>query len=512
VTVSADPILLQPAESWVPVQLNVQVLDDTDPNPSIALVEILPSWETDPAAVIYGAEYGTADDRVMLKAERGTEERWYWLTYAATDAAGNITYATTIVHVGNQRPAAEAGPDQTVDEGTMVGFDGSGSADADGDFLTYYWDFGDGSTGAGPSPAHSYADNGTYTVTVTVDDQYFGGRHSDTLVVTVNNVAPTVAPISGPGSGVRGQTLTFSGTFIDPGTQDTHTTGWQVLLGTRVVASGSGTDCSFIPTTSGQYDVTFSVTDDDGGLGGASKPVTVQAMEVQPEADDPTKVALVIGGTTGNDLITVAPAILAGRYWVWINSILPQVSAPPEGTSFDRIVVYGQAGHDAIAAVGVAIPAWLYGDAGNDLLKGGSGDDVLLGGEGNDILVGGAGRNLLIGGNGSDFLMGGFGDDILIAGRTTFDVRTAANDAALRAVMREWTGDDTYELRVGRLQEVLRTGEHGGQATVFDDCAPDVLLGMDGRDWFFANVRGEGVGDGVVGDSLEEFVADLLAR
>ncbi len=470
-SVSADPVVLLPPEDWVPVQVHVQVQDDADPSPLVALVDIAPSWETDPAAVIYGAEYGTADDSLLLKAERGAEERWYRLTYAASDAAGNITYATTTVYVGNHQPAADAGPDQTANEGQAVLFDGTASADDDGDALSYFWDFGDGSTDTGPSPSHSYADDGTYTVTLTVDDQYFGGRHSDTLTVTVNNVAPTVAPISGPGSGVRGQTLSFSGSFTDLGTADTHTTSWQVLLGTSVVASGSGTDFSFTPTTSGQYQVTFSVTDDGGGVGTASKPVSVQAMEVQPEADDPTKVALVIGGTAGGDIITITPAILAGRYWVWINSILPQVCAPPEGTSFDRIVVYGQAGGDIIAAVGVSISAWLYGDAGNDLLKGGSGDDILLGGEGNDILVGGLGRNVLIGGNGSDLLWGGLGDEILIAGRTALDAPTAANDAALRAVMREWTCGDSYEVRVVRLQNVLRTGQNGQPATVFDDDA-----------------------------------------
>jgi ELWxxDGT repeat protein len=99
--------------------------------------------------------------------------------------------ASRTVTVTNADPVAIAGADQTVDEGTTVVFDGSGSTDADGDALIYAWSFGDGNTGNGATASHVYADNGTYTVTLTVSDG-FGGSHSDMLKITVENVAPTV--------------------------------------------------------------------------------------------------------------------------------------------------------------------------------------------------------------------------------------------------------------------------------------------------------------------------------
>ncbi|MDN4161704.1 PKD domain-containing protein [Nocardioides abyssi] len=49
-------------------------------------------------------------------------------------------------------------------------FNASGSADADGDDLTYAWTFGDGQTGTGATPSHTYAADGTRTVTLTVSD------------------------------------------------------------------------------------------------------------------------------------------------------------------------------------------------------------------------------------------------------------------------------------------------------------------------------------------------------
>ena len=57
------------------------------------------------------------------------------------------------------------------------------------------------------------------------------------------------------------------------------------------------------------------------------------------------------------------------------------------------------------------------------------------------------GPNLLIGGSGADTLIAGSGDDLLIAGTTAFD----ANEAALAAIMAEWTSGRDYATRVANL-------------------------------------------------------------
>jgi serine protease AprX len=57
----------------------------------------------------------------------------------------------------------------------------SSATDADGDTLTYSWDFGDGTTGTGALVEHAYAGSGTYTAVVTVTD----GVDSATGTVTV---------------------------------------------------------------------------------------------------------------------------------------------------------------------------------------------------------------------------------------------------------------------------------------------------------------------------------------
>lgn len=69
-----------------------------------------------------------------------------------------------------------------------VQFDGRQSTDADGQLVSYAWDFGDGSApvvGAADTVAHTYGVPGTFTATLTVTDDD-GLKDSETLPVTVN--------------------------------------------------------------------------------------------------------------------------------------------------------------------------------------------------------------------------------------------------------------------------------------------------------------------------------------
>ena len=134
----------------------------------------------------------------------------------------------------------------------------------------------------------------------------------------------------------------------------------------------------------------------------------------------------------------------------------------------------------------------LYGQAGNDTLIGGVGNNILVGGDGNDKLIARFGRNILIGGDGNDKLYGNAGDDILIAGSTAHD----EDDAALQAILDEWTSGDSYEDRVATIRI-----DGFNDATVFDDGLADILVGDGGRDWFWA-----GVNDKIKGRRANEFV------
>ena len=90
------------------------------------------------------------------------------------------------IHV-NTPPIADAGPNHVYCTNVVSKFDGSGSSDADGDNLSYSWDFGDGNTGEGVNTTHVYSKPGTYSCTLTVDDNSGAayGRSTDSFTVVI---------------------------------------------------------------------------------------------------------------------------------------------------------------------------------------------------------------------------------------------------------------------------------------------------------------------------------------
>jgi cyclophilin family peptidyl-prolyl cis-trans isomerase len=199
---------------------------------------------------------------------------------------------------------------------------------------------------------------------------------------------------------------------------------------------------------------------------------------------DTTQKALYVYGTAGNDTIVINPGKSAGDVKVVANGVNRGTFHPSS-----RVIVLGLAGNDTLrVSNSVSVPAWLYGDAGNDSLSGGGGPTVLFGGAGNDSLVSGNGRSLLIGGAGNDSLAGGAGGAVLIGGTTDYD----ANDRALSAILGEWKLNTPAKTRMAHL-----TGTKGGmnninavplfldRVSVHDDAAKDALVGGTGADLIY---------------------------
>lgn len=88
-------------------------------------------------------------------------------------------------------PTAEAGADQTIDEGATASFDAGDSTDNTG-IASFEWNFGDGETGTGMKTTHTYTEAETYTVTLTVRDAK-GNSATDTLTVTMRRL-PSSSP------------------------------------------------------------------------------------------------------------------------------------------------------------------------------------------------------------------------------------------------------------------------------------------------------------------------------
>src|SRR5262249_47649371 len=269
----------------------------------------------------------------------GPDDSPFTVSATVTDKDSASAAATTSVTVHNVAPSGvtlSASP-ATINENDTTTVSGSFSDPGTQDTHTVVIHWGDGSAdttlnlAAGVltfSASHQYLDNNPgdapFTISATVTDKDNASASGSTNV-TVDNVAPSVGAITGPTGGVRGQTLSFSADFTDVGTLDTHTAVWEwddgtTSTGTLTESNGSGsvtTDHVF--TASGTYTVTLTVTDKDNGSTTVSQQVVIVAVQLQPDAADPIKTALVVGGTTGDDVILFTKADDAGDVEVSIN-------------------------------------------------------------------------------------------------------------------------------------------------------------------------------------------------
>jgi hypothetical protein len=139
-----------------------------------------------------------------------------------TDSLGLTATDTCIVNVtaGNKPPVADAGVDQTVDEGQTVFLNGSGSNDPDGVISTFQWTQTAGpivalSAAAAAQPSFTAPDVGpggdslTFKLTVTDDE---GLQSSDTCIVNVSWV--NLTPVANAGSDQTGASSIEEGSTV----------------------------------------------------------------------------------------------------------------------------------------------------------------------------------------------------------------------------------------------------------------------------------------------------------
>ncbi len=188
----------------------------------------------------------------------------YEITLTVTDAAGNFdTDDVTVYVVDNVDPIADAGPDQVVEVGDEVEFDGSGSSDETGIIENYTWSFeydDDDRELYGVAPVFTFEASGEYEVTLTVEDPS-GNTDWDTVTIRVN--APPVAD-AGPDITVSvGDEVSFDGSDSsdDSGTIEEYTWTFEYDGEEQEL---SGVSPEFVFEIAGEYTVTLTVEDASG--------------------------------------------------------------------------------------------------------------------------------------------------------------------------------------------------------------------------------------------------------
>jgi PKD domain/FIMAH domain/Bacterial Ig domain len=272
---------------------------------------------TNPVVVNEGTQpnntgsFGDPDgDPVTLTASSGTVTKtgagtWSWtqpasdegpdqtISIFASDNHSHTVTKTFTLHTNAVAPVATIISDPPlIPEGTAETFTGGATVAYPGDLagLTYAWLVTKGgatfATGSGTSFTFTPDDDGPFVVSFTATDDNGMVSKPDSVTVYGQNVAPTakITGVAAPSPLLPQESVTFSGSFTDPGVVDTHTVTWFFGDGTSYRKDyGPGGSATFSVshsyTDAKVYTVRLQVVDDDNGLDQATTTVTVMTTQ-----------------------------------------------------------------------------------------------------------------------------------------------------------------------------------------------------------------------------------------
>ncbi|MFW6176210.1 MAG: PKD domain-containing protein [Thermoplasmatota archaeon] len=198
------------------------------------------------------------------------------VTLEVTDMAGNVdTDNVTVLVSDGDKPTADAGEDLTIDMGTTIPLDGSGSYDNYA-IEEYIWNIG-GEEYTVETFEYTFDDAGTFEAVLTVVDAG-GNEDTDRVIITVLDTEEPVADAGEDTSISVGEEVTFDGSGSSDNVQIVSYE-WTI---DGITLSGEQTNYVFDqPET---YEVTLTVRDSSGNVGTDSFTLTVVDDE-GPEAD-----------------------------------------------------------------------------------------------------------------------------------------------------------------------------------------------------------------------------------
>jgi len=207
----------------------------------------------------------------------------YVITLTVSNGTASSTSSVTVSTI-NTKPVANPGPNQTVNIGSTVVLNGSGSSDVDGDPLTYAWTLTQKPTGSSAvlsgantvNPTFVADRRGTYTVQLIVND---GKENSDAKSVTITvqgNTQPTAN--AGPPQTVNvGSLVQLNGSASTDVDGDPLTYKWSLITvpagSTATLSSTTIVNPTFTADKPGTYVAQLIVN--DGTVDSAPAMVTI---------------------------------------------------------------------------------------------------------------------------------------------------------------------------------------------------------------------------------------------
>jgi ABC-type transport system substrate-binding protein/PKD repeat protein len=231
----------------------------------------------------------------------------YTVTLIVTDTIGQTSAPDSIVVTVEDitAPTAVADADlTTVDMGSTVTFDGSGSTDNvdDASEMAYEWVFFDGSstvTLPGIAPTHAFDYAGTFPVTLTVTDTAGNEGVDDTLTITVNDIEAPVAVADVTDPVELGDEMTMD---AQGSTDNDEVVQWYWKIDFGATNETFTTEvATYTFDAIGDYDVTLTVWDAAGLSDSLTVTVTVEDTTAPVAVADADQTTITVGGTVSFD-------------------------------------------------------------------------------------------------------------------------------------------------------------------------------------------------------------------
>ena len=229
-------------------------------------------------------------------------------TYTANKSAFALLFGKV-----NQIPVANAGTDQSVNEGTTVTLNGSASSDADGNTLTYVWTVPSGitlSSTTTATPTFTAPDASTdtqYNFSLVVNDGK-ANSSTDQVIITVkqaNNV-----PVANAGTDQtvnKGAIVTLNGSASADADKDLLTYMWTAPAGITLSSTSEVTPSFTAPqvTTNTQYALSLVVNDGKSFSQADVTIITVLAPVVIQVYPNPMTSGFQVSGLQGTGTLTM---------------------------------------------------------------------------------------------------------------------------------------------------------------------------------------------------------------
>ncbi len=229
------------------------------------------SMDPDGTIVAWGWEWGDGTTGTGVTATHTyAASGVYTIVLTVMDNDGLTGSVSHDVSVIDHQPVAAfttSVVDMTVTADALTSTDDQG-------ITSYAWAWGDGASGTGVIATHTYAAADTYTITLTVTDT-IGQTNSVSHDVTIQAGTPPIADFTGTAS--SGGMLHVDGS---PSSSSVGIARYDWNFGDNIIASGSIHDHKYVAT--GTYDVTLTVTDNNGLKASVTKSFAVTNTALPP--------------------------------------------------------------------------------------------------------------------------------------------------------------------------------------------------------------------------------------